>query len=89
MIAIGLLPVRRIVPCLLVSLLVCMSQFNFAQAAPKPNIVIFITDDLDRATLAVRPAIMPNLLRLIGEAGATFTKHSSMSRCAGLREPPS
>ena len=42
-------------------------------AAPRPNFVLIVTDDLDRATLDVRPAIMPNLLRLIGDAGATFT----------------
>jgi arylsulfatase A-like enzyme len=44
-----------------------------ASAATKPNIVFILTDDLDKATLDVRPAIMPNLLTLIGQKGATFS----------------
>jgi arylsulfatase A-like enzyme len=38
-----------------------------------PNFVLVLTDDLDKATLDVRPAIMPNLLTLIGQQGATFS----------------
>ena len=52
--------------------MVCFGfQPSFAHASP--NIVFILTDDLDKATLDIRPAVMPNLLSLIGEAGATFS----------------
>lgn len=39
-----------------------------AMAAGKPNIVLIVTDDLDAATLAK----LPNVRRLLAEAGTTF-----------------
>ena len=39
-------------------------------AAVQPNIVFILADDLDRATTAVQPAVMPNLMQLVAKAGA-------------------
>ncbi|MGE3294580.1 MAG: sulfatase [Geminicoccaceae bacterium] len=45
-----------------------------APAPPSPNIVFVLADDLDRAITTVQPPVMPNLTRLIGAAGATFSR---------------
>jgi arylsulfatase A-like enzyme len=50
-----------------------VSWLPVSPADAAPNIVLVLTDDLDKATLDVRPAIMPNLLSLIGQQGATFS----------------
>ena len=68
----GLTALRRIGLALAAALLALGGPIGRAEAAPKPNFVIVLTDDLDKATLDLRPPVMPNLLRLLGDAGATF-----------------
>ena len=43
-----------------------------AQAQMRPNIVLILTDDLNRKTMDIRPRVMPNTIALIAEAGVTF-----------------
>ena len=43
-----------------------------ARAQVQPNIVLILTDDLNRKTMDIRPRVMPNTIALIAEAGVTF-----------------
>ena len=55
-------------------------------AAVQPNIVFILADDLDRATTAVQPAVMPNLMQLVAKAGADFSRaYVQVPLCAPSR----
>ena len=57
-----------------------------ATAQTRPNIVLVLTDDLDRAITTARPPVMPNLTQLIGDAGATFSRaYVNFPLCAPSR----
>lgn len=62
----------------------CISAF--AAAATKPNIVFILTDDLDSATLAVSPPVMPQLSALIAAQGVSFDDYFvNVSLCCPSR----
>ena len=73
---------RRLAVGALLALCGLGAGLPYGGAAAAPNFVVFMTDDMDKASLAA----MPNVRRLVGEAGTTLDRfYVSVSLCCPSR----